>query len=286
MEKKTTPIRELIGEYISLSHFAKCMGISRPTLYKYMDAYDKNNLDLIPDNLLKAFDTASSDIPRNKLQSYFNELYANHVRIEERRLRENPVPPDIAEIVDSENLSVKDIDSMTERAERHLKRLMKRDNPDEDEIERVKKDIRDLSYTREMVERRLAENRFVLIYSADWTSCIGPDEGDTIDCDDEAEIDVPDIETKFRFYLTRAKAGYTLFFYNDDAGDEIEMQLLTGSGEDKTRDIVGKFYPEPGMKFIRIPDLFDDDFEDLFRYRVVRSHGGAILNTAIGKFTV
>ncbi len=286
MEKQANSIREIINEYISLSKFAKCIGISRPTLYKYVDAYDKKCLDLIPDNVLKVFDTASSGISRNNLQTYFNDMYVNYICTEERRSRENPVPSDIAEIVDSENLNVKDIDNMIERAESHLKRLMKRADSDEDEIEQVKKDICDLRYTREMVERRLAENRFVLIYNADWTSCIGSGESDTIDFDDEAEIDVPDIETKFRFYLTRAKAGYTLFFYNDEEGDFIELQLLTGAGEDRAKDVVGTFYPENGMKYICVPDLFDEDFEDLFRYRVLRSRNGVILNAAIGKFTV
>ena len=53
-----------------------------------------------------------------------------------------------------------------------------------------------------------------------------------------------------------------------------------------TKDVVGTFRPEPGMKFIRIPDLFDEDFEGLFQYRVVRSNRGKILNAAVGKFTV
>ena len=154
MEQQTRPIREIIGENIALSSFAKCMGVSRPTLYKYMAAYDSKDLGLIPDSVLKVFDAASSDIPKDRLRSYFNELYESHVRTEERRLRESPVPPDIAEIVDGERLDSRDIDRMIEKAERHLGRLVRRDPPDEDEIERVRKDIRDLGYTREMVERR------------------------------------------------------------------------------------------------------------------------------------
>ena len=53
-----------------------------------------------------------------------------------------------------------------------------------------------------------------------------------------------------------------------------------------TRDVVGTFRPEQGMKFIRIPGLFDEDFEEFFQYRVVRSYGGKVLNAAIGKFTI
>ena len=286
MEQQTRPIREIIGENISLSSFAKCMGVSRPTLYKYMAAYDSKDLGLIPDNVLKVFDTASSDIPKDRLRSYFNELYESHVRTEERRLRESPVPPDIAEIVDGERLDARDIDRMIEKAERHLGRLVRRDPPDEDEIERVRKDIRDLGYTREMVERRQAESRFLLIFSADWTACTGPEESDIVDYDEEAEIDVPGIESMFRFYLTRAKSGYTLFFCNEEEGDEVEVQLLTGADEDRTRDVVGTFRPEPGMRFVRIPDLFDEDFEDLFRFRVVRFRNGEVINRAIGKFDV
>ena len=286
MTTQPRSIRDIISENISFSSFAKCMDISRPTLYKYMDAYDSKNIDLIPDNVLKVFDTASTRIPPDKLQGYFNEIYANRIRTEERRLRENPVPPEIAEIVDAEGLDVKDIDRMIEKAERHLERLLKRDPQDEDEIESVRKDIRDLGYSRDMVERRQSENRFILIFDADWTACVGPGESDTVDYDEEAEIDVPDIDSKFRFYLTRAQSGYTLFFYNDEEGDTVEVQLLTGPRKDMTRDVVGTFRPEQGMKFIRIPDLFDEDFEEFFQYRVVRSNGGKVLNAAIGKFTI
>lgn len=286
MANQSRPIREIISENISLSSFAKCMGISRPTLYKYMDAYDSGNLDLIPDNILKVFDTASTRVPSDGLQAYFNDIYANYVRMEERRLHESPVPPDIAEIVDMEGLEVKDIDRMIEKAERYLERQQRKDPQDEDEIERIKKDIRDLAYSRDMVERRQAENRFLLIFDADWTACVGPAESDTVDYDEEAESDVADIDSKFRFYLTRAQSGYTLFFCNAEEGDTVEVQLLTGPREDKARDIVGTFRPEPGMGFIRIPDLFNEEFEGLFQYRVVRSNGGRVLNAAIGKFTV
>lgn len=281
----TKSIRNIISEYISLSNFARCMCISRPTLYKYMDAYDTNEMDLIPDNILKVFDTASTLSSKEKLRAFFNGLYANHICTEERRLRDNPVPPDIAEIVDCEGLEVKDIDRMIELAERQLEGLLKRDPLDEEKIGVVKKDINNLKYTREMVERRLTEDRFLLIFPGDWTVCTGPGESDTIDWDDDAE-DISDMDTKFRFFLSRAKSGYTLFFYNDDEGDDVEVQILSGPGDDKTKDVLGKFYPEPGMKFIRIPDLFDEDFEQLFQYRVIRSNGEKVLNTAIGKFTV
>jgi len=286
MENKSAPIREIIGEYISISRFAKCMDVSRPTLYKYMDAYDSGNVDLIPGNILEVFDTATAGIQKKKLQEYFNDLYARHIRTEERRQRDNPVPPNIADIVDSENLDVKDIDRMIEKAKRHLERIMKKTPIDEDEIENVKKDILDLEYTREMVEKRRAESRFMLIFDAAWTSCLGPEESDTVDYDEAAETDIPGIESKFRFYLARANSGYTLFFINDEEGDDVEVQLLTGSCDDKTKDVMGTFRPEPGMKFVRIPDLFTEDFEDLFRFRVVRSRNGTVLNTAIGKFTV
>lgn len=286
MAAQSRSIREIISDNTSLSSFAKCMGISRPTLYKYMEAYDSGNLDLIPDNVLKVFDTASAMVSPNGLKAYFNDLYANYIRTEERRLRESPVPPDIAEIVDAEGLEVRDIDRMIEKAERHLEYQQRKDPQDEDKIERIRKDIRDLVYSREMVERRQAENRFLLIYDADWTACTGPTESDTVYYDEDAESDVPDIDSKFRFFLTRAHSGYTLFFCNEGEGDTVELQLLTGPREDKMRDVVGTFRPESGMGFIMIPDLFNEEFEGLFQYRVVRSNGEKVLNTAIGRFTV
>lgn len=286
MTEKTTSIRDVIGENISLSTFAKCMGVSRPTLYKYMDAYDEKNISLIPDSILKVFDTASMRIPKDRLQAYFNDLYANYIRTEERRTRESPVPQDIAEIVDIEGVNVKDIDNMIERAERHLNRLLKKDPVDEEEVESVKKDIRDLEYTRDMVERRQSENRFILIFNANWTVCTGPNESDVVDYDEDSEEDIPDIDSKFRFHMTRAAMGFTLFFFNDEAGDSIELQLLTGPKEDRMTDVVGTFNPEPGMKFIKVPDLFDENFEEFFQYRVIRSNGGKVLNKAIGSFSI
>lgn len=286
MAKENRPIREIIGEHITLSRFAKCMDVSRPTLYKYMEAYDSKNIDLIPDNVLKVFDKASTEKNRGELQAFFSDLYANHARTEERRQRQNPVPQDIADIVDSEDLDVNDIDRMIEKAQRHLDRELKKKTIDEDEIEKTRKDIRDLEYTREMVERRRSENRFILIYSAAWTACVGPSESDTIDYDESAETDIPEIESKFRFYLTRANSGYTLFFFNDEEGDNVSLQLLTGSCDDKTKDLIGTFHPEPGMKYIRVPDLFGEDYEDLFTFRVIRSRNGQVLNSAIGKFTI
>lgn len=279
-------MRDIIGGNISLSTFAKCMGISRPTLYKYMDAYDKKNIDLIPDKILNVFDTVSMRTPKDKLQVYFNELYANYIRTEERRTRENPVPQDIAEIVDFERVTVKDIDNMIERAERHLNRLLKKDSINVEDVESVRKDICDLEYTREMVERRQAENRFLLTFSANWTVCIGPNESDVIDYDEEAEEDIPDIDSKFRFYMTRSTSGFTLFFFNDNEGDSVELQLLTGPREDRMNDVVGTFHPDLGMKFIRIPDLFDDEFEELFQYRVIRTNNHQVLNSFRGSFNI
>ena len=286
MTEKAAPIREIIAENISLSTFAKCMGVSRPTLYKYMDAYDEKNLDIVPDSILKVFDTISSRIPKDRLQAYFNELYANYIRTEERRMRESPVPPDIAEIVDIEGLQVKDVDNMIERAQRHLDRLLRKSPVDEDEVESVRKDIRDLEYTRDMVERRQSENRFLLIDNACWTVCTGPDESDVMDYDEDAEEDVPGIDTKFRFLMTRAVSGFTLFFFNDREGDSVELQLLTGPRDDRMTDVVGVFHPEPGMKFIRILGLFDEGYEEFFQYRVIRSNDGNVLNSAIGSFDV
>jgi hypothetical protein len=286
MADQSVSIRDIIGENISLSTFAKCMGISRPTLYKYMDAYDRKDLDLIPDNILRVFDTVSTRIPKDQLQAFFNEVYAKYIRTEERRTRESPVPQDIAEIVDIEGVEVKDIDNMIERAEKHLNRLLRKDPVDEEEVELVRKDIRDLEYTRDMVERRQAENRFILIFNACWSACIGPGESDVIDYNEDAEEDIPDIDSKFRFYMTRATLGFTLFFFNDEEGDSIELYLLTGPKEDQMTDVVGVFYPEPGMKFIRIPDLFNEDFEEFFQFRVVRSNNGKVLNSAIGSFNI
>ena len=85
MSNENRSIREVIGENLSLSKFAKCIGVSRPTLYKYMDAYDAKLLDTIPDSVLNIFDDASSETDRIILKSFFDGLYTNYLRTEERR---------------------------------------------------------------------------------------------------------------------------------------------------------------------------------------------------------
>lgn len=243
MSNENRSIRNVIGENLSLSKFAKCIGVSRPTLYKYMDAYDSKLLDTIPDSVLNIFDDVSSETDRIVLKSFFDGLYTNYLRTEERREHDGPVPRDIADIIDEEDLDVDDIDRMIGIAQEHLEWLLKKNPQDEAKIENVRKDILDLEYTKDMVQRRRSEKRFTLIYSASWTSCIGPGVSDVIAYNEEAESDIPGIESRFRFFMTRADPGYTLFFYNDEEGDDVEVQLLTGSCDDRTKDIMGTFRP-------------------------------------------
>lgn len=286
MEEQSTSIKEIISRNISLSKFAKCVCVSRPTLYKYMDAYDSKKIELIPDNILVIFDRASNETSKKNLHSYFNGMYKDYMQIENRRHHDGQIPPYIEEILDNERPEVEDIDDMIRYAEKHRENLLKRTPVDDDRLKRVTKDIEDLKYTRKIVEERQSENQFLLIFRDSWSACIGPEESDVIDVDEESRMNVPDIEEKFRFHLTRAKLGYTLLFYNTSKDDTIELQLLTGFDDDYTKDIIGTFHPEPGMKFIRIPDLFDEEFEEFFRYRIIRSNNGIVLNSAIGKFTI
>ncbi len=286
MNSKPMKIGEEIGRYISMTMFAKCLCVSRPTLYKYLEHYKSKDIDRIPDNVLKIFDKVMNETSENELRAYFKELQSEYRRTEERRNRDSPIPADIADTIDCEDLDVRDIDKMIDKVKRRLVWVNKNDSSNKQEIEQIEKDLCDLEYTRNLVERRLSENRFLLIYSSDWMVCTGPEDSDVVDLDEETMHDCPELDSQFRFYLTRAKLGYSMFFYNDSEGDEISVQLLTGPGEDKTKNIMGTFSPEPGMKFIKIPDLFDEDWEDLFRYRILRTHNGTVLNSAIGKFTV
>lgn len=286
MEEQITPIKEIVNENFSITKLAKCMGVSRPTLYKYMNAYDSNDLEIIPDNILRSFDRISNENSKKALHNYFDEIYENYMRMEDRRRLNEPIPPEIREIIDNERPELKDIDQMIECAENYKDKLLKRTTVDEDEVRRVTKDIEDLKYSRDLVERRQSENQFLLIFKDSWSACVGPDESDVVDMDEESKMDVPDIGTKFRFHLVRAKLGYTLMFHNAAEDDVVELQLLTGADEDYTEDVIGTFHPEPGMNFIRIPDLFDEDFEEFFMYRVIRSNNGVRLNSAVGKFTI
>ena len=61
MEKTGQSIANTLKEVSSISEIAEKFGISRPTLYKYMDCFDNGEYDRIPGKILSYFDAMSRE---------------------------------------------------------------------------------------------------------------------------------------------------------------------------------------------------------------------------------
>lgn len=55
-----------INGKITISELSRLVDISRPTLYKYVEEYEKGNFNTIPKELLKLFDYINSDSVTDK----------------------------------------------------------------------------------------------------------------------------------------------------------------------------------------------------------------------------
>lgn len=78
-------ISDLIREYSSISEVAEKYGISRPTLYRYMDLYDSEEYEKIPERLLVYFNILmNGDNPQGESEIY---LKAESKRREEQLVR-------------------------------------------------------------------------------------------------------------------------------------------------------------------------------------------------------
>ncbi len=78
-------------------------------------------------------------------------------------------------------------------------------------------------------------------------------------------------------------SGYTVFFDNEGS-DSIRVVLLACPGDDEVLRPMGTFHPDTGMNFIRIPDLFMQDYHDWFRYRIERVRDGEVVDSAVCTF--
>ena len=191
MENRQT-LRQVIDECSNVARFAKCLGVSRPSMYKYIDLYDKGDTSSIPENVLAVFKTLMSG-NRNFRMNYCNDLYAKYLNDNEQT--EEPVPDDIAKKIDDMNITLDWVDSWITITEQEIERNEEeiRDQGwNRDYIERnrdfyeghirmVKKRLEDLEYTRELIEKRNNEKHFLSpdmkkmesIEVLDWTVSTG-----------------------------------------------------------------------------------------------------------------
>ena len=96
MENKQT-LRETIDRFSNVARFAKCLGISRPSLYKYIEKYDSGDQSTIPNDILTTFNTIISGNDDFKMV-YFNDLYSRY--LDKNGQAAESVPKDIARKID------------------------------------------------------------------------------------------------------------------------------------------------------------------------------------------
>lgn len=70
MEKTGQSIANTLKEISSISEIAEKFGISRPTLYKYMDCFDNGEYDRIPGKILSYFDAMSREADPDRSTIY------------------------------------------------------------------------------------------------------------------------------------------------------------------------------------------------------------------------
>jgi hypothetical protein len=61
MQQTSSKIGEVIKKKLSISDLADAFGISRPTLYRYIEYYDTDRRDSIPEHIVQYFDYISAE---------------------------------------------------------------------------------------------------------------------------------------------------------------------------------------------------------------------------------
>ena len=152
MENENT-LRKAIDKYSNVARFAKCLGISRPSMYKYIEYYDNGDLTGIPEEVLKKFNTLMGGNDDFKLL-YCNDLFSEYLKNNE--ITSEPVPKEIAAKIDNLELTVSDVDEWIEHTENmkneleaHIQKYGLNKENYKGDIADLEKRLRDLEYTIE-----------------------------------------------------------------------------------------------------------------------------------------
>lgn len=287
MENKQT-LRQTIDECSNVARFAKCLGISRPSMYKYIESYDSGDMSSIPENVLPVFKTLMSGNREFKLM-YCNELYAKY--LSENEQTGEPVPREIAEKIDSQGITLDMVDRWIKDQEM-LKRYLMEDVDDpqtrkfhERQLVEVEQYLKDLEYTREMVEKRQNEKHFVIPPESEeemeWYAFIGNSLGYMVPYNLVELKKHPEIVNAFKIGMKKTRDGSYLFcFAGTSEGDEITMNVLAHDNCDESgQDFyfrIASYSPEKNQSFVVIPEIFGNDIG--FRFELERRNNGVLLN--------
>lgn len=290
MESKQT-IRAIIDKHSNVARFSKCLGISRPSLYKYIECYDEGDQSGIPENILAVFNTLMSGNEDFRLV-YFTDLYAKYLSENESTFE--PVPKDIAAKIDSLELTLEDVDEWIEHTENMKNELeheiISRDlnrelyKPD---LLRMENRLKDLEYTRELVEHRMNERHFINVKEGkmEWIASTGPRYFEAHSYSEKAAEYEPELKDAFKCCKAKTEDGYMFYFAGASEEDCIEVQVVTNAGwNEGIKACIATFRPDKGQFYVKVPRIFDDAHEYAFNYVVERKRDGKLLNHMGGFF--
>ncbi len=97
-------IKDIINKHSNLAQFSKCLGISRPTIYRYIEWFDAGDNDKIPEEINRIFKTLLGGNSEFRYH-YFTELYGSYLEKQEA-FKGVQVPKSIADQIDKLELTV------------------------------------------------------------------------------------------------------------------------------------------------------------------------------------
>lgn len=147
--------------------------------------------------------------------------------------------------------------------------------------------LKDLEYTRDLVEKRIDERRFIPVKSAvmTWTVFDGAEPLSTDIYTNDLLDERPELKESFKFCLMRTSTGYTFLLDGMAEGDDVIVRIGTvPEWNAGVSAAVATLRPEAGQAHIIVPRLFDEAHEHAFGYTVEHHRGGALLDRATGLF--
>ncbi|MBR4202291.1 MAG: hypothetical protein IKQ93_01800, partial [Candidatus Methanomethylophilaceae archaeon] len=278
MEANKPTLREIVDEYSSIVRFSKSLGISRPSAYKYIDLFDRGIKEGIPGGVLKVFNTIMMT-PKSGWRNYFNELYDNYLNQGEAMEMQDPVPKDIAETIDRLGMTEGQIDARIENALDVRKSLTELYGSDDDRVQRVERDLRNLQYTKDMIIRRENEIKFWPITEGDMDWITIEDDCGFTDLYNEWNIEHnPELKDQFKYSILKNTGGYTFVFDCPD-GDSSDISVKIQVRLPERWSTIGVFRNHDSQNFIVIPKIFDYAYAHHFWYSIERrDEDGEIIN--------
>lgn len=289
--EKNNSLRETIDRYSNVARFAKCLGISRPSLYKYIECYDNDDRSVIPEEVLTVFNTLMAGTDDFKL-IYCNDLFSAYLKNNE--VASEPVPKEIAAKIDSHEMTLEDVDdwiehtqNMKDELETQIETRGLNREIYKGDLAELEKRLRDLEYTRELVELRKQERHFINVKEGkmEWIASTGPTIIDT-SMYNKTELEyAPELKKAFKCCKAKTEDGYMFYFAGASEEDTIVVNVVTSAvWNEGISSRIASFSPDKGQFFVKIPRIFDDAHEYAFNYEVERLRGEKLLNHIEGFF--